>query len=194
MLSASEGKPTDSHYQPTSMSITLTANYKETLPSEIVEIIDNLVEDGRDLEEVLSVYDYFGEEYAENLEAILEVLENTDASEVDLYDYIKSDLYDFIAEHGVKNLEYFEQYSELRDEHDHDAVDAYISLMGCVSCIDSFENNYRGQFDSHREFVEDIMNTGDYHVPGWIHIDYDSTWGCELRHEYDEEDGYYFTK
>ena len=167
------------------MAITLSANYKETLAPEIVEIVDNLVENDYPLEEVLAVYDYFGEDYAENLEQILEVLENTDAD--------NSDLYDFLDEFGVNNLEYFEKYQELRDVYDPAAVDAFISLYD-VSDLENFEDNYRGQFDTHREFIEDIMEAGDYHIPNWIHIDYDSTWECELRHEYDEEDGYYFDK
>lgn len=179
------------HYQPTSMSITLTANYKETLPSEIVEIIDNLVEDGRDLEEVLSVYDYFGEEYAKNLEVILEVLENTDASEVDLYDYIKSDLYDFIAEHGVKNLEYFEKCSELRDEHDHDAVDAFISLYS-LDDLKHFEDVYEGYFNSVKDFVVQFLENSGENIPSWLCIDYEATWNCSLRHDYCEENDYYF--
>jgi hypothetical protein len=183
MLSASEGKPTDSHYQPTSMSITLTANYKETLPSEIVEIIDNLVEDGRDLEEVLSVYDYFGEEYAKNLEAILEVLENTDAS--------KSDLYDFIEEHSINDLEYFEKYSELRDDYDSAAVDAFISLYS-LDDLKHFEDVYEGQFNSVEDFVVQFLENSGENIPSWLCIDYEATWNCSLRHDYCEENDYYF--
>lgn len=166
--------------------ITLTTTYKTELPSDLVEIIDNLVEDGQLLEDVLTTYDYFGEEYAKNLEQIIEVLDDTGMD--------RSDLYDFVEEHGVDNLEYFEKYSELCDDHDPAAVNAYISLNNYVSCVDSFEDNYRGQFDSHREFIEDLMDSYETEIPGWIHIDYDSTWECELRHEYDEEDGYYFDK
>ena len=171
------------NYQPTSMSIPLTANYKETLPSEIVEIIDNLVEDGRDLEEVLSVYDYFGEEYAKNLEVILEVLENTDAS--------KSDLYDFIEEHGVENLEYFEKYSELRDDHDPAAVDAFISLYS-LDDLKHFEDVYEGHFNSVEDFVVQVLENSNENIPSWLCIDYEATWNCFLRYYYCEENDYYF--
>jgi hypothetical protein len=165
------------------MSIPLTANYKETLPSEIVEIIDNLVEDGRDLEEVLSVYDYFGEEYAKNLEVILEVLENTDAS--------KSDLYDFIEEHGVENLEYFEKYKELRDDHDPAAVDVFISLYS-LDDLTHFEDVYEGQFNSVEDFVVQFLENRDENIPSWLCIDYEATWNCFLRYYYCEENDYYF--
>lgn len=169
------------------MTITLTANYKETLAPEIVEIVDKLVDEGYELEEVLTVYDYFGDEYAENLADIVDILVNTDTS--------KSDLYDFMEEYSVDDLEYFEKYQELREDYDSAAVNAYISLnCSSLSCVDSFEDEYRGQFDSHREFIEDLMDNTGEQIPGWIHIDYDSTWECELRHDYDEEDGYYFSK
>lgn len=165
------------------MTITLTANYKETLTAEIVEIIDSLVEDGQDLEEVLSVYDYFGEEYAENLEEIFKVLENTDAS--------KSDLYDYIEEHGVENLEYFEKYSELRDDYDPAAVDAFISLNN-ISDVEHFTDAYEGQFDRVEDFVDNFMENMGESIPSWIVVDHEATWNCSLRHDYCEENDYYF--
>jgi regulator of RNase E activity RraB len=165
------------------MAITLSTTYKTELPADLVEIIDELVEDGQNLEDLLIVVDYFGENYFENFEAILEVLEDTGAS--------NSDLYDFVEEHGVDNLEYFEKYSELRDDYDPAAVDAFISLYD-VSDLDNFEEVYEGQFDNVREFVENFLeNTGEQ-IPSWLCIDYEATWNCSLRFDYNEENDYYF--
>lgn len=167
------------------MSITLTANYKETLPAEIVEIINDLVEDaGYDLDEVLTTYDYFGEKYAEDLERIIETLEDTDAT--------RSELHDFLEEHGINDLEYFEKYKNLRDDHDPDAVDAYIELCGYVGCVDSFEDAYEGYYDRVEDFVDYIIEGYGETIPSWIVIDAEQTWNCSLRHDYSEQDGHYF--
>jgi hypothetical protein len=166
------------------MTITLTANYKETLAPEIVEIVDELVEDGGyELEEVLTVYDYFGDEYAENLADIIDILENTDAS--------KSELYDFVEEYSVDDLEYFEKYQELREDYDSAAVDAYIALYS-VSDLENFEDSYEGYYDNVRDLVEELMDIMGTEIPSWVCIDYEATWECSLRHDYDEENGYYF--
>jgi hypothetical protein len=165
------------------MTITLSATYKETLTPEIVEIVDNLVENDYDLENILIVLDYFGEEYQKNLEEIIEVLEDTDSS--------RSDLYDYIEEHGVDNLEYFEKYSELRDDHDPAAVDAFISLYD-LSGLEDFEDAYEGQFNRVEDFVEHYMEVNDVEIPTWVCVDYEATWNCSLRHDYCEENDYYF--
>jgi hypothetical protein len=166
------------------MTITLTANYKESLAPEIVEIVDELVEDGGyELEEVLTVYDYFGDEYVENIADIIDILENTDAS--------KSDLYDFLEEYTVDDLEYFEKYQELREDYDSAAVDAFIALYS-VSDLENFEDSYEGYYDNVRDLVEELMDIMGTEIPSWVCIDYEATWECSLRHDYDEENGYYF--
>jgi hypothetical protein len=166
------------------MTITLTANYKETLAPEIVEIVDELVEDGGyELEEVLTVYDYFGDEYVENITDIIDILENTGAS--------KSDLYDFLEEYSVDDLEYFEKYQELREDYDSAAVDAYIALYS-VSDLENFEDSYEGYYDNVRDLVEELMENMGTEIPSWVCIDYEATWECSLRHDYNEENGYYF--
>ncbi len=165
------------------MSITLSDNYKETLPAEIVTIVDELVEDGYELEEVLSVLDYFGEEYQENLKEIFEELENTDAS--------KSDLYDYLEEQGVDELGYFEQYQEVVSNYDEGAVNAFLSLYS-VSDLHAFEESYEGHYDRVEDFVENYLEDLGENIPSWIVVDYEATWNASLRFDYDEEDGYYF--
>jgi hypothetical protein len=165
------------------MSITLTANYKETLTPEIVAIVDDLVENDYDLEEVLTVLDYFGEQYSEHLEAILEMLEDTGAS--------KSDLYDYLEEQGVDELEFFDKYQELNENYDEGAVKAFLSMYS-VSDLHHFEECYEGEFDRVEDFVENYLENLGEEIPSWIVVDYEATWNASLRFDYDEENGYYF--
>jgi len=165
------------------MSITLSTTYKETLPAEIVAIVDNLVADDYDLEDVLLTLDYFGEEYYENLVSIFEMLENTGAS--------KSDLYDYIEEQGIDELEYFETYQEVMDNYDEGAVKAFLEMYS-VSDLHHFEEAYEGYFDDVEAFVSYFMESMGDEIPTWVVVDYSQTWESSLRFDYDEENGYYF--
>jgi 2-phosphoglycerate kinase len=165
------------------MSITLSTTYKETLPAEIVAIVDNLVEDGYDLEDVLIVLDYFGEENYENLVSIFEMLEDTGAS--------KSDLYDYIEEQGIDELEYFDKYQEMMDNYDEGAVKAFLEMYS-VSDLHHFEEAYEGYFDDVEAFVDNFMENSGEEIPTWVVVDYSQTWESSLRFDYDEENGYYF--
>jgi hypothetical protein len=165
------------------MSITLSDNYKETVAPEIVAIVDELVEDGYELEEVLSVLDYFGEKYQENLKEIFEELENTGA--------LKEELYDYLEEQGIDELGYFEQYQEVMSNYDENAVNAFLSLYS-VSDLHAFEESYEGHCDDVRDFVENYLEMLGENIPSWIVVDYEATWNASLRFDYNEEDGYYF--
>jgi DUF438 domain-containing protein len=165
------------------MSITLSDNYKEELALEIVTIVDELVEDGYELEEVLSVLDYFDEKYQENLKEIFEELENTGA--------LKEELYDYLEEQGIDELGYFEQYQELMSNNDEDAVNAFLSLYS-VSDLHAFEEAYEGYYDRVEDFVENYLEMTGENIPSWITVDYEATWNASLRFDYNEEDGYYF--
>ena len=165
------------------MSITLSDNYKETVAPEIVTIVDELVEDGYELEEVLSVLDYFGEEYQENLKEIFEELENTGA--------LKEELYDYLEEQGIDELGYFEQYQEVMSNNDENAVTAFLSLYS-VSDLHAFEEAYEGYYDRVEDFVENYLENLGENIPSWIVVDYEATWNASLRFDYNEEDGYYF--
>jgi len=165
------------------VAITLSATYKETLPAEVVAIVDEMVEDGYELDDLLTVLDYFGEEYYENLVSIFEMLEDTGAS--------KSDLYDYIEEQGIDELEFFDKYQEMMDNYDEGAVKAFLSMYS-VSDLHHFEDAYEGYFDRVEDFVENYMENMGENIPSWISIDYEATWNASLRFDYDEEDGYYF--
>ena len=166
------------------MAITLTANYKETLSPEIIEIIDTMVEDGYDLEELLTIVDYFGEDYQENLEEIMSVLEDTGAN--------NSERFDYLEEWGSDNLEYFTKYWTLLDDHNEGAIEAFCHIWGPCE-LENFEESYQGYHDSNADFAEHICeDLMDTNMPSWIVIDWDATWECSLRYDYSEHDGHYF--
>ena len=165
------------------MAITLSANYKETLTPEIVEIVDNLVDNGYELEEVLTVLDYFGEEYAEHLEQILECRDDNCAD--------NEELYDFIEAFSVDDLKYFEDYKSAVDDYNEDAVKAYIEVCG-IECVAGFGDAYEGEFDDVEAFVDNFMENMGESIPSWVVVDHEATWNCSLRHDYYEENGFYF--
>jgi hypothetical protein len=165
------------------MSITLTTTYKETLTPEIVEMVDNLVENGYDLDDVLTTLDYFGEEYQENLQEIIECRDDNGVE--------NSELYDFIEEFCIDDLEYFTDYKSAVDDYNEDAVKAYIDCCG-IEDIKNFSDSYEGEFDRVEDFVEYILENSGDEVPSWLVIDHEATWNCSLRHDYFEENGFYF--
>jgi hypothetical protein len=165
------------------MAITLSTTYKETLTPEIVEIVDNLVEEGYELSDVLDTLDYFGEEYAENLEAILECRDDNCAD--------NEELYDFVEAFSVDDLKYFEDYKSAVDDYNEDAVKAYIEVCG-IECVAGFEDAYEGEFDRVEDFVDNFMENMGESIPSWVVVDHEATWNCSLRHDYYEENGFYF--
>jgi hypothetical protein len=165
------------------MSITLSATYKETLTPEIVEIVDNLVENDYDLENILIVLDYFGEEYQKNLEEIIDCKEDNDVD--------NEELYDFIEEYSIDDLQYFEYYKSAMDDYNEDAVKAYVKCCG-IECVAGFEDAYEGEFNDVEAFVDNILESMGETIPSWVVVDHEATWNCSLRHDYYEENGFYF--
>jgi hypothetical protein len=149
-----------------------------------VIIIDSIVEEQElPLEYVLEIYDYFGIEYADDLANIVETLQNLNCE--------KSELLEFIESYGVENLEYAEEYFELLDEYDADALDAFISIYD-VSDLNQFVDRYEGYFSTVSEFVENFLENSGTEIPSWVAVDYEATWESSLRFDYDEHEGQYF--
>lgn len=166
------------------MTVTLTATYKEELAQCDVIMIDSIVEEqALPLEYVLEIYDYFGIEYADDLANIVETLQNLNCE--------KSELLEFIESYGVENLEYAEEYFELLNEYDIDAIDAFISIYD-LSDLNQFVDRYEGYFSTVSEFVENVLENSGTKIPSWIAVDYEATWESALRFDYDENYGQYF--
>jgi hypothetical protein len=65
--------------------------------------------------------------------------------------------------------------------------------------IQRAEEAYIGKFDSGSEFAEHLLSElcisvvdEEANIAEWVVIDYQATWECYLRHEYNELDGFYF--
>jgi hypothetical protein len=165
------------------MSITLTNNYKEVLSSEVLEIVNDLVENGYELSDVLNTLDYFGEEYYENLKEIIEFKDDIDTD--------NSELHEFVEQFSIDDLEYFEKYRDTVEFYSEDAVNAYVKCCG-IECIESFSKSYEGEYASVKDFVDYILDSMGEEVPSWLCIDAEATWNCSLHHDYFEENGFYF--
>lgn len=80
------------------------------------------------------------------------------------------------------------------NNHDEGAVRAYIECFGNWDECD-FQDRYKGQYDSWRDFAEEFVDeTGYlYEMPDHLrnYFDYDA-YARDLKYDFCEEDGYYF--
>ena len=90
--------------------------------------------------------------------------------------------------------EYQEQYQKLSETYGKDAVDAFLELYD-EDDLESFEEAYYGSYDSEADFAEQFVNdTCDFDVPSFVVVDWEATWNCNLRYDFDFEDGFVFNK
>jgi len=87
------------------------------------------------------------------------------------------------------DVEQEEKFEELCENYPQKAVEIYYENIGN---FDDFEEAYEGEFDSEAHFTEEMIANMGENIPSWIVVDYSSTWDTALRHDYWEEDGYFF--
>ena len=162
------------------MAITLASNYKEVFPEDTVARIEELKED-YELNEILEVLDTFGTDWT--LLQLQDILNVED----------KDSLYEFLQEYGNDSVEYYEKFVDLCEDYNEDAVRAYIEAVG-IDCLYEFEEAYQGYFSTVRDFVEENLESHEVEIPSWLVLDYEATWISSLRHDYIEENGYYFRR
>lgn len=165
------------------MAITLSANYQETLSPEIVQVVEKYVEDGYNIEDLLTTYDYFGIDDPNEFEQIVETIEDTGAD--------NQELYDFIEQEGSANIEYFAKYYDLCSNYGEGPVNAFVYLYD-VSDLDYFEEAYDGSYNDVEDFVANYLENYGVEIPSWVAVDYEATWESSLRFDYNEHDNYYF--
>ena len=106
---------------------------------------------------------------------------------------VKGILNNDIPENEISE-EYQEQYQKLSETYGKDAVDAFLELYD-EDDLESFEEAYYGRYDSEADFAEQFVNdTCDFDVPSFVVVDWDATWNCNLRYDFDFEDGFVFNK
>ena len=90
--------------------------------------------------------------------------------------------------------EYREQYLDLCEEFGKDAVDAFLELY-TEEDLQYFEDAYQGRYDSEADFAEEFTSSVyGFDAPSFVVIDWDATWNCNLRYDFDFEDGFVFNK
>ncbi len=92
------------------------------------------------------------------------------------------------------SAEYQEQYFDLCEEFGKDAVSAFLELY-TEEDLQYFQDAYQGRYDSEAAFAEQFTtDVYGFDAPGFVVIDWDATWNCNLRYDYDFEDGFVFSK
>jgi hypothetical protein len=90
--------------------------------------------------------------------------------------------------------EYQEKYSELCENYSKDAVNAFLELY-TEEDLQYFEEAYQGRYDSEADFAEEFTTeVYGFDAPSFVVVDWDATWNCNLRYDYDFEDGFVFSK
>jgi len=92
------------------------------------------------------------------------------------------------------SAEYQDQYFDLCEEYGKDAVSAFLELYD-ESDLQYFQDAYQGRYDSESDFAEQFTtDVYGYDAPSFVVVDWDATWNCGLRYDYDFEDGFVFSK
>ena len=92
------------------------------------------------------------------------------------------------------SAEYQDQYFDLCEEYGKDAVSAFLELYD-ESDLQYFQDAYQGRYDSESDFAEQFTtDVYGFDAPSFVVIDWDATWNCGLRYDYDFEDGFVFSK
>ena len=90
--------------------------------------------------------------------------------------------------------EYQEKYQELCETHGEDAVSAFLELYS-EDDLESFEEAYYGRYDDEATFAEEFTcDVLGFDIPQYIVVDWEATWNCNLRYDFDFEDGFVFNK
>jgi antirestriction protein len=90
--------------------------------------------------------------------------------------------------------EYQEVYTKLCGDYGKDAVDAFLELYS-EDDLESFEEAYQGRYDDEESFAEEFTtDVLGVDIPQHIVVDWEATWNCNLRYDFDFEDGFVFNK
>lgn len=79
-----------------------------------------------------------------------------------------------------------EPWSREDDDDRREAMGEYLDDMGADD-LSAFDEAYQGQYDSGADFAEELcdqLGTIPDNFPSWICIDWEATWGRNLRHDY----------
>lgn len=70
------------------------------------------------------------------------------------------------------------------DEDERDVVEAYSKALGSSDFdISDALDRFQGRFDTVEDYARECAENTCLEIPSWLHIDWKSTWECELRHD-----------
>jgi antirestriction protein len=100
-----------------------------------------------------------------------------------------------VLEENEISEEYQEVYTKLCEDYGRDPVNAFLELHDDESLLEYFEDSYQGRYDSEADFAEEFTtNVYAFDAPSFVVVDWDATWNCNLRYDFDFEDGFVFSK
>ncbi len=101
---------------------------------------------------------------------------------------------DFIEEHGLKSIGFYDSFADMVNDYDEQIVRLFVEDHG-ISCISHFPEAYQGTYSSEAEFAEEFCSQmGE--IPHYVVVDWQATWDYSLRHDYsfDDETGAVFSQ
>ena len=108
---------------------------------------------------------------------------------------VKGLINNVVLEENEISEEYQEVYTKLCEDYGRDPVNAFLELHDDESLLEYFEDSYQGRYDSEADFAEDFTsNVYAFDAPSFVVVDWDATWNCNLRYDFDFEDGFVFSK
>jgi len=91
--------------------------------------------------------------------------------------------------------EYQEVYTRLCETYGKDAVNAFLEIYDDESNLQYFEDAYQGRYEDEAAFAEEFTtDIYGFDAPSFVVVDWDATWNCNLRYDFDFEDGFVFSK
>jgi len=100
-----------------------------------------------------------------------------------------------VLEENEISEEYQEVYQTLCESYGKDAVNAFLEIYDDESNLQYFEDAYQGRYDSEAAFAEEFTtDIYGFDAPSFVVVDWDATWNCNLRYDFDFEDGFVFSK
>lgn len=100
---------------------------------------------------------------------------------------------EFIEDHGLKNIGFYDSFADMVNDYDEQIVRLFVEDHG-ISCISHFPEAYQGTYSSEAEFAEEFFSQmGE--IPHCVVVDWQATWDYSLRHDYsfDDETGAVFS-
>lgn len=122
----------------------------------------------------------------------VDTVEKIDELIEDNYDL--SDMLTFIDEHNEQDfVRYYEEYVSAGEDIGYDVVDEFINYHGEVSFVEYVRDAYQGTYNSEADFAEEFTEEVYGEVPVHLVVDWEATWKCNLRYDFNFVNGYVFS-